>query len=234
MHKCGFGLGLIVLCLFGSCQVLERASIHGLNSGFYSLDTGGNAESKVYAEVGNEQMDLYPSNNGLLSKIPMLKVNLQAGDTNNLRKWTLKKKGLDIDITTMLMKYRAPAFGLPAQLNTDLNLALYAGWRRDRFILTNTKNALGKNELKISNRGYDIGVFAGPGATLISPFTTRNLRTDEYNGLILQAGVAGFVESNVASFGLAMGWDYLLSPDRSIWIYNRRPWLGFVVGIALN
>jgi hypothetical protein len=25
-----------------------------------------------------------------------------------------------------------------------------------------------------------------------------------------------------------------LSPDRKVWIYNKQPWIGFVVGIALN
>jgi hypothetical protein len=38
----------------------------------------------------------------------------------------------------------------------------------------------------------------------------------------------------MASFGFAAGYDYLLSQDRKIWIYNNKPWVGFVVGIALN
>jgi hypothetical protein len=84
------------------------------------------------------------------------------------------------------------------------------------------------------NRGFDFGVFAGPGTTLISPFTTQNKRADEYNGMIFQTGIAGFIESNIASFGLAVGYDYLLNPDRKIWIYTDKPWVGFVVGIALN
>jgi hypothetical protein len=52
--------------------------------------------------------------------------------------------------------------------------------------------------------------------------------------MIIQAGFAGFLETNMASFGLAVGLDHLLSPDRNVWIYNRKPWLGFVVGVALN
>ena len=69
---------------------------------------------------------------------------------------------------------------------------------------------------------------------MISPFTTRNAFSDEYNGFILQAGLAGFLESNVASFGIAAGFDYLLSQDRKIWIYNNKPWVGFIIGIDLN
>jgi hypothetical protein len=50
----------------------------------------------------------------------------------------------------------------------------------------------------------------------------------------MQAGLAGFVELNLASFGIALGFDYLMNPDRKVWIYQNKPWLGFMVGIALN
>ena len=82
--------------------------------------------------------------------------------------------------------------------------------------------------------GYDFGFFAGPGATIINPFNTNNKRADEYSGMIIQTGVAGFLETNVASFGLSIGYDYLLNPDRKIWMYQNKPWVGFIVGIALN
>ena len=113
-------------------------------------------------------------------------------------------------------------------------MALYVGWRYDYYHITSKRDPLGRSYHKISNRGYDFGFFAGPGTTLISPFTTQNKKTDEYSGMIIQTGIAGFIESNVASFGLAIGYDYLLNPDRKIWIYNNKPWIGFVVGIALN
>jgi hypothetical protein len=77
-------------------------------------------------------------------------------------------------------------------------------------------------------------VFFGPGITVISPFTTLDRRTNEYSAMILQAGIAGFLESNVASFGLSMGADYMMNSDRKVWVYHGKPWLGFVVGIALN
>jgi hypothetical protein len=77
-------------------------------------------------------------------------------------------------------------------------------------------------------------LFAGPGTTLISPFTTQNKRPDEYSAMIIQTGIAGFIELNMASFGFAVGYDYLLNPDRKIWIYNNKLWVGFIVGIALN
>jgi hypothetical protein len=38
----------------------------------------------------------------------------------------------------------------------------------------------------------------------------------------------------MASFGLATGFDYLLGSERNIWLYRNKPWVGFVVGLALN
>jgi hypothetical protein len=93
---------------------------------------------------------------------------------------------------------------------------------------------LGKRYHKMSNWGYDFGFFTGPGSTQISPFTTNNQITDEYSGLIIQTGFAGFIESNVASFGISIGVDYLMNSDRDVWIYTNKPWVGFIVGIALN
>jgi hypothetical protein len=52
--------------------------------------------------------------------------------------------------------------------------------------------------------------------------------------MIIQTGIAGFIESNMASFGLGIGFDHLLNRDRDIWIYNKKPWIGFIVGIALK
>jgi hypothetical protein len=177
---------------------------------------------------------VYPTTSKQAESRPTLTIPLAATDKLPFQRMTFKKQGLDIDISTVLMKYR-PAIGeLPAQLTTDLNLALYAGWRYDYFPVKQHKDPLGRNVVQIENRGFDFGFFAGPGTTLISPFTTRNQRSNEYNGMILQGGFAGFVETNMASFGLAVGYDYLLNKDRSIWIHHNKPWVGFMIGVALN
>lgn len=223
----------IALCL-QACKMLEQASLHGLNSGYYTLHDGEKPPAKVYTEVEEDEIRMHATTNAHTDSIPFLKVSFRNADSPVFQQIVLKKQGLDLDITSVLMKYRPAVSGLPAQLTTDLDLALYAGWRWDRFELTNAKTPLGKYQSRISNRGFDVGFFAGPGATLISPFTTLGNRPDEYNGMVMQAGFAGFLETSMASFGIAAGFDHLFSPDRKVWIYNRKPWLGFVVGIALN
>jgi hypothetical protein len=227
-------IAIWVIGLLASCNTLEKASLHGLNSGYYKLNSENKNTRDVYLDVTNEQIDVYHHIKRQPEKKQFLTIPLNTTDSIIFDPMVLKKQSLDIDITAILLKYHPSVYGLPAQLTTDFNMALYVGWRHDNYQIVSKKNPLGMSYHKISNRGYDFGVFAGPGATLISPFTTQNKRADEYSGMIIQTGIAGFIESNVASFGLAVGYDYLLNSDRKIWIYHNKPWIGFIVGIALN
>ncbi|MBL0340683.1 MAG: hypothetical protein IPP71_07025 [Bacteroidetes bacterium] len=229
-----FVITIWLIGLLTSCNTLEKASTHGLNSGYYKLKTENKNAQNVYLDVTNEQIDVYHHIKRQPDKKQFLTIPLNTTDSTVFSPMVFKKQSLDVDITSIILKYRPSVYGLPAQLTTDLNMALYVGWRYDYYHIMSKRDPLGRSYHKISNRGYDFGVFAGPGTTLISPFTTQNKRTDEYSGMIIQTGIAGFIESNVASFGIAIGYDYLLNPDRKIWIYNNKPWVGFVVGIALN
>ena len=220
--------------LLSSCSTLERASQHGLNDGFYQLKSDSSEKQAVYLDVSEDNITVYPTTNKQPQSQPVLTIPLVTTDNISFQRITFQKQGLDIDISTVLMKYRPSIGELPAQLTTDLNLALYAGWRFDFYPVEHRKDPLNRSYAKIGNRGFDFGFFAGPGTTLISPFTTRNKRSDEYNGMIIQGGFAGFIESNMASFGLSVGYDYLLSSDRNNWIYQNKPWVGLVVGVALN
>lgn len=227
-------ISICVIGLLASCSTLEKASTHGLNSGNYKMKSENKNFRRVYLDVTNEQIDVYHPIKQQPDKKIFLTIDLNKTDSPVYTSIVFKKQSLDIDITSILLKYRPSVYGLPAQLTTDLNLALYTGWRNDSYQILSKKDPLGKRYYKINNRGYDFGFFAGPGTTLVSPFTTRNNRADEYNGMIFQGGMAGFIELSMASFGFAAGYDYLMSHDRKIWIYNNKPWVGFVVGIALN
>lgn len=216
-----------------SCSTLDKASTHGFNSGYYTLDTGAQKKS-IYVDVSEEKIDVYPLVNDQPDKAKQLVIPYENPDSVLSRSLKFKKQSLDIDITTILLKYRPGTEGMPDQLTSDLNLAMYLGWRHDRYTLKSKRDPLGKSTTKISTFGYDIGIFAGPGTAPINPFTTNNKTANEYNGMIFQTGIAAFLESEMASFGFATGFDYLLNSDSKVWIYNGKPWIGFVVGIALN
>jgi hypothetical protein len=228
-------IAIWVVGVLTSCNTLEKASLHGLNSGYYKLKPDTINDQDVYLDVTDEKIDVYHHIKQQQDKRQFLTIPLNTTtDSLIFNPMVFKKQSLDVDITSIFLKYRPSVYGLPAQLTTDLNMALYIGWRYDYYHIMSKKDPMGRSYHRISNRGYDFGVFAGPGATLISPFTTQNKRTDEYSGMIIQTGIAGFIESNIASFGIAIGYDYLLNSDRKIWIYNNKPWVGFIVGIALN
>lgn len=233
MSHCKLIFPAILLVSFAltSCSTLEKASLHGFNSGYYTLGSGKDAK-KVYADVSDEKIEVYNLTGGKVDKDIFMSVS--NPDSLPVSSLNFRKQSLDIDITTILLKYRPSVSGLPSQLTSDLNVSLYAGWRYDNYKILRTTDPLGKSNLKISNLGFDYGFFAGPGTTGINPFTTNSRTTDEYSGMIIQTGLAGFLETDFVSFGIAFGLDNLLNRDSDIWIYNNKPWVGFIVGIALN
>jgi len=220
-----------VICI--ACNTIEKVSPHGFNSGYYRFKSEKNA-AKVYVDVTEETIDVYH----LAGMRPQKEKFLSIPDDGSsgvlpASPLTFRKQSLDIDLTTLLLKYRPSVYGLPQQLTADFNIALYAGWRYDRYRVKSKIDPLGKSNRKISSLGYDFGVFAGPGVAPVNPFNTRNRTDNEYSGMMVQTGAAGFLETGVASFGLAFGFDYLLNRDRRIWIYHNKPWIGFIVGVGL-
>ncbi len=233
-YKISFGVVIAgFIALLTSCSALEKASDHGFNSGYYTFGSGTSA-TKVYVDVTDDTIAVFNRHENRVDSIAFLSISRDKPENVPLNPLKFKKQSLDIDITTIMLKYRPSVYGLPSQLISELNLAMYAGWRFDNHKLTNKISPTGKHYLKDTNLGYDFGVFAGPGTTIINPFTTNNRFTNEYSGMILQTGIAGFLESDFASFGIAVGIDKLLNGDKNIWIYNNKPWIGFIVGISLN
>jgi hypothetical protein len=217
-----------------SCSVIDKASRHGFSSDYYKLISGKNEVEKVYLDVGDEEINAYRITENGLNDSVLMSVSFPVVESLYHYPMTFRRKSLDIDLTSVLLKCRLPVDDHPAQMITDFNAALYAGWRTDNFRIRNGMDPTGRRKDEIIHRGYDFGIFAGTGATLIGPFSTNNIVTDEYNGMIIEFGLAGFLETDFASFGIAGGFDYLMSPDRNSWIYNNKPWIGLIIGIALN
>jgi len=217
-----------------SCSVIEKASRHGFYSDYYELISDKSRAEKVYLDVGDEKINAYRITENGLDDSVMMAISFPFVDSLYHFPMKFRRKSLDIDLTAVLLKCRLPVEDHPAQLLTDFNAALYAGWRTDNFMVREEMEPPGRSRDAIIHRGYDFGLFAGTGTTLVGPFSTNNIVTDEYNGMIIEYGLAGFLETDFASFGIAGGFDFLLSPDRKSWIYNNKPWIGLIVGIALN
>jgi hypothetical protein len=217
-----------------SCSVIEKSSMHGFESGYYKLNTGKGQAEDVYIDLTGEKIDLYPCTEKQVSQELRMSIPLSVCDSLPGVPLKLIKKSLDIDITTILMKYRPAVHGLPAQLTTDLNVALYTGWRTDYYRLHAKKDPLDNQQCDLNSRGFDFGLFAGAGTTYIDANNTIAPVEKEYNGFIFEYGMAVFLETSFVSFGISAGFDYLLSSDRPEWIFHQKPWVGFIIGIALN
>lgn len=216
-----------------SCGVLQKSSQHGFGSGYYKHRVDDAPTEKVYLNIEEDHVAVYPVVNDSVEK-PNLVLPLGTADSLVTIPSRFTKQSLDIDITSILLKYRPKTDQLPPQLSAELNVALYAGWRHDYYRIKSKKDPIGKVRYDVVSRGWDVGILGGAGTTMIGPSTTTSAINREYNAMILQLGVAAFLETGFASFGVATGYDYLVGDDRDVWIYHRKPWVGFVVGIALN
>ncbi len=224
---------LVSLMINFSCGVIQKSSQHGFDSGYYKHYRENTPAEKVYLNITEDDVSVYPVVGDQVQNSSLI-FPLGVADSIAPIPSRFTKQSLDIDITTVLLKYRPKTDQLPPQLSAELNVALYAGWRHDYYRIKSKKNPIGKVRYDVVNRGWDVGVLGGTGTTLIGPSTTRTAISQEYNGMILQMGVAAFFETGFASFGVATGYDYLVGTHRDDWIYNKKPWIGFVVGIALN
>lgn len=147
---------------------------------------------------------------------------------------SFKKSSLDIDFLTIPLKYRPSQLDVPVQLNTNLNGALYVGYRLDNYSVDYKPKILKTAERDITHYGFSMGIFSGFGSTFMSPTTTNNILNQEYDGVVWNKGIAGIIAIDRFTLGLALGTDHLLDKNKSIWIYQGKAWLGLVFGLNLN
>jgi hypothetical protein len=228
---------LLIVLLSYSCVSIERIARHDFNSNYFKLKTEGNEPRSIYADVSGDSITIYPVIfEGNLKQpdtnhpVSFNLMNVKTGD--NFSRSTFVYKSVDIDLSTILFKYRPEKQGVPGQLNFNLNGAIYTGIRRDFYRITPYKSPLKVETSYINHIGFDAGFFAGIGTTAVNPTVTLNKIDQEYDGLVFQKGIAAFITFGNFSVGLACGFDNLLDKNKSVWIYNQKPYLGIVIGIA--
>lgn len=225
---------LALAALLPACSVIEQSSVHGFHSGQYVMHKPAGGHQQVYLDISDTAIRVFSKDSARPGAEPTMTMPLNQAADADFSGWRFSKTSLDIDITSILLKYRFGTDGRQSELITDFNAALYAGWRRDGYKVKPAKDPLGKRSAHIRSSGYDFGVFAGLGSAAINDFSTAGRISDEYNGLIIQCGIAGFLETKWVSFGLALGYDFLANSDKAYWVYHKKPWTGLIIGIALN
>ncbi len=232
---------LIVLSCFcialSSCSGLQKIAKKDFNDGFYTQRIAG-ANQKVYVEIDNETVRINATkkvnNQQIIDTTKIHALFTKEINVNINHSISLSNASLDIDFLTIPLKYRASETNVPKQLNTNLNGAVYLGYRTDRYILSYAANAKGKANRMINHLGISMGAFTGLGNSFMSPTTTNNILQQEYDGLVWSKGIAAIFAVNNFTLGLALGFDHLLDQNRSIWIYESKPWLGLAFGLNLN
>lgn len=208
--------------LLGSCGVIQNTSKFGLKDGAYQTNQG-----KALIETQNDTLLVF-SENG------KKEVSLLAISSVPQRNFTLKKSTFDIDVLAIPAKYRVSLSGMPAQLNSEINAALYFGKRNDYFQVNFEKSPSNRFKRKIDHYGFSIGGFVGLGNSVINSDVSQGLIPYEYQGITFSKGIAGIIAINNFTLGLAYGFDNLLDKNSSQWIYNQKPWVGLALGLNLN
>ena len=227
-----------VIC-FTSCSIIKQSPKYGFADGRYSSNAVGKEINKVYVVNEEEVIHVFP-----LEEISgSYQIDTSAYKAHHLAetkldgvpsKLSFRQNSFDVDFLTMPFKYRFAVNNFPRQFNTNLNGAVYLGYRTDLYMLNYKTNILDKTTRETTHFGFSFGAFTGLGGTTMNPWVTNNQIGIEYDGVVWSKGISGIIGLNSVTTGLAIGWDHLLDGNRKHWIYQNKPWIGFVFGLNLN
>lgn len=226
--------------IMSGCEPLRQSSKYQFADGFYTTNPDSTKSRKMYVVADGDSVKVYSvrdtsrhvqvdTNKAIVIAFPPVIKTGAPGIDESFDRTTF-----DLDVLTILFKYRPAVKGFPAQLNTTFNGALYAGCRKDRYTLHYDRTPLGISKRSISHYGYSIGCFAGLGTARIDEYVTLNRLDIEYDGVVTEEGVAAIVGINKISFGLLAGFDHLLDHNHIYWVNQAKPWIGISVGLNLN
>lgn len=153
---------------------------------------------------------------------------------NTDQRWSFRHTKLDVDVFTIPFKVRRTENGVPPQYDTDFNTAFYVGRRINNYTYQWKSITPTYAVHQLRGRGFGYGLFFGVGSTNVSNDVTRTPINISYQGVVLHAGLATIYDAGPFNFGLAVGLDHLIDPNRQYWIYQYKPWFGVLFGLNLN
>lgn len=232
-----FYLSYFIAMLFlTSCNVLQKTSRTDFNQGYYKMKVS-NTKSRVFLAPQDTLLVYFVTKPDTLvyGKSPITNI-LKPVDAKFVidKNPTFYKHTFDIDFLTIPLKFRPPQSGVPAQLNTNLNGAVYLGYRTDYFKPNYERSPSGKATWQIQNAGFSLGAFSGFGNTFMSPTNTSFVIEEEYDAVIWTKGIAFIFAVNRFTTGLSVGFDSLMDKNKDVWIYQSKPWFGLAFGLNLN
>jgi hypothetical protein len=234
--------GLLRACLLAALGGLSGCAVVGnvtqLDDDYYRLVRRESPDSLVRAvHAGTEFYVQQRADTLLLTPDtgpggPVVTTRYRLQPTHRV---LLLRRRLDLDVFTIPVKVRPPQGGVPVQLNTNFNAALYVGRRLDFYSLRTKRTTPFGPTPHVRATGLGYGAFVGAGSTFITADVTRpRVTTADYEGLVLHGGIAAIYDARAFNIGVAMGADQLLGADASYWLYQHKPWFGILFGLDLN
>ncbi|HEX8326954.1 MAG TPA: hypothetical protein VF629_05405 [Hymenobacter sp.] len=234
-------LGLLLICLALALGGLAGCAVIGnvgrLDDDHYRLVRRESPDSLVAALHAGRQFYVQQRADTLLLTPPSsadapltYRYRLQPNE-----RVLLLRRRLDLDVFTIPFKVRPPRGGVPVQLNTNFNAAIYVGRRLDFYSLRTKRSTPFGATPHIRATGIGYGAFVGAGSTIVNPDVTRQrANIAEYEGLVLHGGLAAIYDARAFNIGVAAGIDQLMGPDGPYWVYRHKPWFGVLFGLDLN
>lgn len=232
-------LWTFLLCLLGlySCRITNELPKYQLSDGYYKSNIFEQQSKIVYIDNSEDTISIYladPSTKTVDLLSPSKRTLPQLASRLTLESTMFRQASLDIDFLTIPFKYRPRQYEFPRQFNTNLNGAVYVGYRNDIYQLRYEKTPLKYYQRQTRHYGYSVGLLTGLGGTAINPSVTNNQVMIEYDGIVWSKGIAGIIGVNNFTIGLAVGFDNLLDYNKLHWLYQSTPWLGLAFGLNLN
>jgi hypothetical protein len=228
---------IIFLSLFCmSCETLKDSSKYQLIDGFYKTRINDRL-TKVYVLAGSDSIKIYRKEDMGSKRIDTIKSTLiffSPQKPNHFKDYSFHRNTFDVDVLTVLFKYRPPVKEFPPQFNATFNGAAYFGYRTDVYKLMYNETPLHIYKRRITHYGYSFGFFTGLGSARIDEFVTRNALSIEYDGLVNLSGFAAIIAIDKLTAGLTLGADHLLDKNSHVWVNNGKLWIGLSLGLNLN
>jgi hypothetical protein len=228
---------LAALIVLPGCWTLKNTSTQKINNRFFKQ--AGRTDSKdLFVKGDEDQVEIFRINSknftcdfdsSTVEIYPLI-----LCEKNILPRITFHENAFKMNFITLPLKLRPAVKEVSHQLNCDFNGSICAGYSKNRYNIDYLNHKSGLYVRNISNYEFFYGLFMGIGNTFISPTTTDHAIDDEYDGVVLQKGIAVYMGYNNLKAGIAIGMDNLLGKDRKNWIYENRPYLAFTLGFNIE
>jgi hypothetical protein len=159
----------VIFILPAGCVPFDKIVSHDFADGYYKLRTPNEASEKVYIILKPDSVTIYPVNlNDRFSlpepgKIRVVNINNIKPD-NIFYNSTFIKTSIDIDLSTIILKFRPAMADVPHQLNANANGIIYSGYRKDFYKIKSRPSLLQNENAIVRHTGFDLGLFTHPQA----------------------------------------------------------------------